>query len=193
MKKIVLIALLLLAASTAAQDAHFLSALPASSAPEEKSGLGFRGYHLGMSPDEVKQHYFERERQRPYSMVSERYWECGEEGARAARCFGLMEPLIACFLDGKLIYAHWEVGSLGYLDARQALKDKFGKPTSEAVHEYQNRMGAKFSGIVSKWETGAMALEIDQYGSSLDKFSVEITEPARYKEYLAVRRRPSDI
>jgi len=52
---------------------------------------------------------------------------------------------------------------------RDAFKEKYGAPTSEKTVEVQNRTGAKFQNVQTRWIGEKVFISLDRYGSSLDK------------------------
>lgn len=71
-------------------------------------------------------------------------------------------------------------------DMRDALKAKFGAPTSSANKTFQNRMGATFQGQVLRWKLQGFDVVASEYSDSI-KHSQILAETPRLGPLLAKR------
>lgn len=68
---------------------------------------------------------------------------------------------------------------------------KYGAATSETNKDYQNRLGAKFTGRVLAWDNGVSVIELEEYSSSLDISGVRFTHKVLSKEAGKAKPQPS--
>jgi hypothetical protein len=64
----------------------------------------------------------------------------------------------------------------------EAFTSKYGPPTSQEQHEYQNGFGAKFSGLIVVWENSTSRIVISEIGADKDTSAIEFTHKQLRKE-----------
>jgi hypothetical protein len=81
---------------------------------------------------------------------------------------------------------------------RRALERKFGRPAMQQEEALQNRMGARFSGVVETWRDASASLTVREYDGSTESSAVTLTAPwfidaTRRESERRVKRRASDL
>jgi hypothetical protein len=86
--------------------------------------------------------------------------------------------LIGQVMDGKLEGIGFNtLGLTNADDVLQKLTEKYGKPSSSAPYEVQNRMGAKFTSVLAVWNFSNLVVAFNGVSSSLDSGLVTIDTP----------------
>lgn len=93
------------------------------------------------------------------------------------------------FIDEKLFKITVIISHNGFFELKEALIAKYGKPSISDAQQYQNRMGARFSGDNVIWENDSSKIMLIERMGSLDTSALFYT----HNELLSVaeKRKPS--
>ncbi len=181
----------LLASSAISQDTQTAPGTAAASGTPCSTHLEFRGICPGMTEDQARAQYVLHESEviaehnsrltaagvPPRALIPPPKFICTDIGKGLKGCSG--EPALelrATVLDGIIVSATWTMGQFNHQSFRQALIEKFGKPTTTEVLDLQNAYGAKFQGERFTWNKGTVTLQLEQYAGSRDHFFVHIDD-----------------
>lgn len=76
--------------------------------------------------------------------------------------------LVHHFIDGKLYQITALIPHSGYLDVKNGMIAKYGMPNITSDDEYQNRMGARFTGESLFWTNDVSSIRLKEYDGKLD-------------------------
>jgi hypothetical protein len=82
------------------------------------------------------------------------------------------------FFQGRLYHisaAFLNNGGSNFKSMLEPFTGKYGAPTSQENHEYQNAFGAKFTGLIVVWDNSASRIVMSEIGADRDTSAVEFT------------------
>jgi len=101
------------------------------------------------------------------------------------------------FNDSRLVQVMMTISHSDYDTLRDGLIAKFGEPSVRSKADYQNRMGAHFSGDTLLWDNGVSTVMVDEFGGNLDTTVLNFAMDDYLKEQLKRRdeakKHPTDM
>lgn len=93
--------------------------------------------------------------------------------------FGSVTPVgyAVELVDDRVAYISVLIQESAYGEALAALKEKYGRPTTERVEKKSNAMGATFESRIATWSRKDGQIKIEQRGSTVDRGSVTMHVP----------------
>ena len=89
------------------------------------------------------------------------------------------------FFQGRLYHisaVFLNYGGSNFKSMVEAFSAKYGPPTSQENHEYQNAFGAKFAGLIIVWDNSVSRIVMSEIGADKDTSAVEFTHEQLKKE-----------
>jgi len=89
------------------------------------------------------------------------------------------------FFQGRLYHisaAFLNYGGGNFKSMLEAFTGKYGAPTTQENHDYQNAFGAKFTGLIVVWDNSTSRIVISEIGADKDTSAVEFTDTQLKKE-----------
>lgn len=146
------------------------------------SALDLKGVSLGMTQEELQLAFPTGTKPgRPDEGQSWCYGKVAACQVNVGTLGGIPNRLQVSFLDGRV--AHVYSGNLSptnFEQVAEALKTKFGTPTTSSVGQVQNRMGGKFDNPTYVWKLPDGELHAAKFmpgAPTLDNAQVEIDSP----------------
>lgn len=144
-------------------------------------GFDFRGFTLGtkVTPEQVTDALAICKPNSECIYPKQVNLKCGEGANNWQVCNGfvfaadvLMRTNIVIGADGQLQRIWLTFSSLSYDEILQAMKAKFGPPTTTQNGRVQNGFGAKFSQVTSTWKRKNQSVVLHKIGGALDESSI---------------------